>query len=74
MSSADPTFIAFLVGAIGAIALFAAYLVKDTIADSRKQRDIAMAGWQSQTQATEKLAGALRDQNMLNERMLKARD
>jgi hypothetical protein len=66
----DPAFIPFLVGAIGAVAAFAAYLVKDQISDLRKQRDTAVAGWQTQIDATNKLADALHERNAIDERML----
>jgi len=66
----DPTFVAFLVGAIGAVAAFSAYLIKDTISDSRKQRDLATTGWQTQTTVTDKLADALAERNAIDERML----
>lgn len=70
---ADPAFVPFLVAAIGALAAFAAYLTRDVISDARKQRDIAMAGWQGQTAATEKLADALRERNSLDERLVQER-
>jgi hypothetical protein len=66
----DPTFIAFLVAAIGALAAFSAWLIKDTISDSRKQRDAATTGWQGQVTVTDKLADALAERNAIDERMV----
>jgi hypothetical protein len=66
----DPTFIAFLVAAIGALAAFSAWLIKDTISDSRKQRDAATTGWQVQVTVTDKLADALAERNAIDERMV----
>lgn len=70
MPAADPAFVPFLVGAIGVVAGFCAYLIRDTIADNRKQRDLAMNGWQGQTDVTDKLSDALNERNAIDERML----
>ena len=70
MIGPDPTFIAFLVGAVTAVCGFLAWLIKDVIADVRKQRDMALAGWTTQTEITNKLADALHERNTLDEQMI----
>ena len=67
---ADPTFIAFLVGAIGSLAVFTAWLIKDSLADARSQRDAAVKGWAGQTEVTKQLTDALSERNALDEQML----
>lgn len=48
-----------LIAAIGALASVIGYLGRDLI----KQRDLAMAGWKAQTEATNRIAEALEARN-----------
>lgn len=50
----------------GAVAVITAMykLIREFIADLKKQRDIAIDGWQAQTAATNRLAAALEARNV----------
>lgn len=70
---ADPTFVGFLVLALGAVGGFAAYLIRDTIADARKQRDHSLELLEASHQMVRDLTTALRERNDLEERLVKAK-
>jgi hypothetical protein len=70
LGGTDPTFVAFLVGAIGVLATFTALLIKDALADARKQRDAALEVVKEQLVVTKQLTDALGERNALDEQML----
>jgi type II secretory pathway component PulM len=48
-------------GGLAALAAFTAFLVKDVIADTRKQRDAALTALAAMTASVDKLADVVKD-------------
>lgn len=52
-----------LILGIGYLGRFIVQFIRDTIADLKAQRDIALEGWRDQTDATNRLAAAIESRN-----------